>query len=49
MVVPELLDQRVAFERGLHDSPLNTAAAPVDQPHLPEPGALRRSQIFIHY
>ena len=33
-IVPELRDLRMAVERLLHDSPLDTPAAAVNEPHL---------------
>ena len=36
-IIPELDDARVAFERGLNDAALHSAAPPVHQTHLLKP------------
>lgn len=37
-VVPELGDERVSLERRLNEAALNTAASPVHEAHLEQPG-----------
>jgi hypothetical protein len=37
-VVPELGDERVSLERRLNEAALNTAAPPVHEAHLAQPG-----------
>ena len=37
-IVPELGDERVSLERRLNDAALNTAAPPVHEAHLAQPG-----------
>ena len=45
-VVPELVDARVAFERGLNDPALHAPAAPVDEPYLAKAGGGRRVHVL---
>ena len=40
-------DQRMPFERLLHDAALHAAPAPVDQPYLPQAGRVRLVDVLI--
>ena len=46
--IPEFSDERMPFERLLHDASLNALAAAVNQPHLTQPGVVRRSDVLLH-
>lgn len=46
--IPELGDERMAVERLLDDAPLHAGAAPVDQPHLAEPGGMGLADVRLH-
>ena len=48
-VVPERCDQRMPFERRLHDPPLNAAAASVDEPERSQAGFVRRAYVLLDY
>jgi hypothetical protein len=45
--IPELLDERMSFERLLHDAALHTLASPVNQAHFTEAGVMRRDYVFV--
>ena len=45
--VPELLDERMAVERLLHDAALHAPASSVDQPHLAETPFPRGGHVFV--
>ena len=45
-VVEKFHDERVPFERLLHDAPLNADPAAVDEAHLTQPGGVRFVQVF---
>jgi len=45
-IVPEFGDARMTLERGLHETALNAAPAPVDEPHLAQTGGGRRRHEF---
>ena len=47
-VVPELGDQWVPLEGGLHDPALDAAAAAVNQAQLTQSGLMRRVNVFLH-
>ena len=47
--IPELDDQRMPFERLLHDAALNSFAAAVDQTHLAQAGLVRRVDVVLDH
>ena len=47
--VPERLDERVALERRLYHPPLDTASAPVNQSHFPQPRAGSRVHVLFDH
>jgi hypothetical protein len=47
--IPEFLDERVTFERVLHDSALDTRAATVDQSHLTQSIVVRRVDVLLDH
>jgi hypothetical protein len=47
-VVPELQDPAVPVERGLHDAPLHTAPAAMDDPHLEDARVRGRADVLIN-
>ena len=44
--VPELYDQRMVFERVLHDAALHACAASVNQPHLAQASFVRGADVL---
>ena len=44
--IPELFDQRMLLEHGLHDPSLNTFSPSVNQPHFPEAALVRGTNVF---
>jgi len=46
-VVPELCDERMAFEHGLHDAALDAAAAAVDEPQTAQAFVVRGDDVFL--
>jgi len=48
-VVPELDDERMALEEGLHDAALNAAAAAVNQADFRETGLLGGMQVLVDH
>lgn len=42
------LHQRVLFQRRLHDAPLHSLAAPVNDPHLPQPLLVALPDVLLH-
>ena len=46
-VVPELRDQRMPLEDGLHDRALRAAAASVNQAKLPQAGLVRGAYVLV--
>lgn len=48
-VVPELDDQRVTFEHGLHDSALDPLAAAVNEPKFAEAGVVCGLKVFFDH
>ena len=47
--VPELQDQRMPFERVLHDPSLNTLAAAVNQTDLTKSSGMRRMHVLLDH
>ena len=48
-VVPEGSNERMALERDVHDAPLHSAAASVDDPKLPQAGFVRGAHVLIDH
>ena len=48
-VVPELGDQRMLLEHGLHDRALRAAAASVNQAKLPQAGLVRGAHVLVDH
>ena len=48
-VIPELRDQRVLLEHGLHDRALSAAAASVHQPELTQACVVRGADVLVHH
>ena len=47
--IPELDDERVAFEDLLNDAALNAAPAAVNQTHLAQPSFCRRGDVLLDH
>jgi len=47
--VPELRDQRMPFERVLHDPSLNALASPVNQTDLTKSSGMRRTHVLLDH
>jgi hypothetical protein len=48
-IIEKFQHQRVTFEGPLDDSPLNTCAAAMDEPHFTQPGGVGLVQVLFHY
>lgn len=48
-VVPELCDQRMPFERRLHDPSLDAAAASVHEPQSAQAGFVRGAYVLLDH
>ena len=48
-VVPELGDERMLFERSLHDPALHAAASTVHEPQFAQAGFVRRADELLHH
>jgi hypothetical protein len=46
-IIKKLRHKRVTFERLLHDAPLNTPAAAVNQPDLAKTGGMRFTDVLF--
>ena len=48
-IVPELLDERMAIERALHDAALHPAAPAVHEPQLSQADGVRGPDVLVHH